>query len=537
MNRLLFSATCVVILIIGALFPVMYADDVQNNTSSEQTVVYTNLSETGNYIDHTLTIMNANQTNSVWINVIGGPFGKFPSGTECQATQCDGNSCCPSVSCPEGTCGSSQCNQGAVPLPENGGFELKPGSSRDVTVKVAPEKITTGAGGVTVWVRTGCRDSGDPDYPLVCDTANCDMHYAKHSRVECGGIGSQSPATKAEITFNGNYGLDNYDVSLVDGWNVPMLLEPVSRNYDKNPSQPYYCTCAGGSTDLIPLVETELPLMAYKNSSGYTVGVWSACKYSAFVDPKSEDPAFCCVGKYKEDPNGCAANVRNWPPEKQTALFFQKYYPKAYSFAYGDNKGGLFTCKSNDNKPINYKLTIYGKEMGLEPTPTPTSAPGPLTADFFADRTSGTPPLLVNFTDVSNGTPVKWNWTFGDGSASSLQNPTHTYPMIGQYTITLAVEDKKGEQSIIRKPADVATHYGRIVGPSGEIQAFSEPSGAEVYIDMVYVGITPTIVDGVPAGEHEVMIHKDGYRDKVLNATVGQSTVTHLPKVVLPIIK
>jgi parallel beta-helix repeat protein len=39
----------------------------------------------------------------------------------------------------------------------------------------------------------------------------------------------------------------------------------------------------------------------------------------------------------------------------------------------------------------------------------------------------------------SEGTIVSWYWTFGDGTVSSQQNPTHTYTSSGMYTVTLKV--------------------------------------------------------------------------------------------------
>jgi len=43
---------------------------------------------------------------------------------------------------------------------------------------------------------------------------------------------------------------------------------------------------------------------------------------------------------------------------------------------------------------------------------------------------------------VQDGTPdYSWNWDFGDGEKSNLQNPTHIYNSIGTYTIILKVTD------------------------------------------------------------------------------------------------
>lgn len=46
-------------------------------------------------------------------------------------------------------------------------------------------------------------------------------------------------------------------------------------------------------------------------------------------------------------------------------------------------------------------------------------------ASFSANVTSGTSPLSVVFTDSSTNSPTSWLWDFGDGSNSTLQNPTH----------------------------------------------------------------------------------------------------------------
>ena len=37
----------------------------------------------------------------------------------------------------------------------------------------------------------------------------------------------------------------------------------------------------------------------------------------------------------------------------------------------------------------------------------------------------------------------EWEWTFGDGSSSTLKSPTHTFRNPGQYTVTLKVDKKK----------------------------------------------------------------------------------------------
>jgi PKD repeat protein len=46
--------------------------------------------------------------------------------------------------------------------------------------------------------------------------------------------------------------------------------------------------------------------------------------------------------------------------------------------------------------------------------------------------------LTVNFQDESTGNPDGWLWDFGDGSFSSLQNPSHTFASATYFSVTLS---------------------------------------------------------------------------------------------------
>lgn len=47
----------------------------------------------------------------------------------------------------------------------------------------------------------------------------------------------------------------------------------------------------------------------------------------------------------------------------------------------------------------------------------------------------------VDFSDASVGGATNWLWDFGDGTTSTLQNPSHTYAAAGQYDVSLTVSD------------------------------------------------------------------------------------------------
>lgn len=59
-------------------------------------------------------------------------------------------------------------------------------------------------------------------------------------------------------------------------------------------------------------------------------------------------------------------------------------------------------------------------------------------ADFKNESVKGTE-LTVKFTGTSTDIPVSWKWDFGDGTTSSLKNPSHTYSKAGNYNVTLTV--------------------------------------------------------------------------------------------------
>jgi len=74
----------------------------------------------------------------------------------------------------------------------------------------------------------------------------------------------------------------------------------------------------------------------------------------------------------------------------------------------------------------------------------------PIRADFTANRTRGPAPLTIRFTDLSEGSPTGWAWTFGDGNTSTEQHPAYTYPDPGNYTVTLTVQNGAGTDTLTR---------------------------------------------------------------------------------------
>ncbi|BDS14736.1 PKD domain-containing protein [Aureispira anguillae] len=84
------------------------------------------------------------------------------------------------------------------------------------------------------------------------------------------------------------------------------------------------------------------------------------------------------------------------------------------------------------------------------------------TALFTADTFySSCPPLEVNFSNLSQS-GSQWAWSFGDGSVSSLEHPTHVYSTSGFYDVILEVVAFSGCSHI-----DTIRQMIQITGPSG----------------------------------------------------------------------
>ncbi|HRG02061.1 MAG TPA: gliding motility-associated C-terminal domain-containing protein [Bacteroidia bacterium] len=116
------------------------------------------------------------------------------------------------------------------------------------------------------------------------------------------------------------------------------------------------------------------------------------------------------------------------------------------SFGSGSIISGANTSSPIAGGPGQYIVTVTDNDNGCSNTSTVTVTSIAITAAFTADPTSGTAPLLVNFTNQSSGSGNIYSWNFGDdnNNTSSSTNPAHTYNTTGTYVVTLVVTDPSG---------------------------------------------------------------------------------------------
>ena len=113
-----------------------------------------------------------------------------------------------------------------------------------------------------------------------------------------------------------------------------------------------------------------------------------------------------------------------------------------------------------------------------------------LTAHFGATPLSGCSPIVVQFSDSSTGGAVSWLWDLGNGSTSTVQNPSKTYTVPGTYSVTLTITDAAGNSNTQTRSNIVTV----IPKPQVSFTASDSMPGCAPKA----VAFTPNIVAGVP---------------------------------------
>ncbi|KAJ7972322.1 Thaumatin-like protein [Quillaja saponaria] len=180
------------------------------------------------------------------------------------------------------------------------GFELAPGASFSLDV---PSPWSG-----RFWARTRCTNNNGR---FVCETGDC-----ASGQVTCNGAGAIPPATLIELTVAPDGGQDFYDVSNVDGFNLPMSIAPQGGTGECKPS-----SCPADINAVCP------EQLQFKGSDGSVLACKSACL--AFNQPQ-----YCCTGDH---------NTEATCPPTQYSKIFEDQCPQAYSYAF-DDKSSTFTC-------------------------------------------------------------------------------------------------------------------------------------------------------------------------------------------------
>ncbi len=124
-------------------------------------------------------------------------------------------------------------------------------------------------------------------------------------------------------------------------------------------------------------------------------------------------------------------------------------------------------------------------------------------AMFYAVADSNIINNTYHFIDASTGNINRWSWNFGDGSTSTIQNPTHAFNQNGTFQVCLTIT---GSDSL-NNCSDTYCQNITIGNPStsyslsGQVSADSLPIDAgivNVYsVDSTYIFINSTNIDSM----------------------------------------
>jgi hypothetical protein len=206
----------------------------------------------------------------------------------------------------------------AHPL-EATGWVLRPGRSVTITV---PNHWNG-----RFWGRTGCVFHHGRGH---CQTGDCD------GKLQCTGYGAV-PATLAEYDLDAFDGLDFYDVSMVDGSNLPMYIN-VTRGKAAKKVSPRGCIPAGCTKPV------SCPKVLRVKAGGHVVACESACL-------RFGTDQYCCRGKWS---SRAQCNPAKWPVDY--ARVFKRAEPYAYSYV-DDDATSVYVCKGRCDYRIVFGIT------------------------------------------------------------------------------------------------------------------------------------------------------------------------------------
>lgn len=147
---------------------------------------------------------------------------------------------------------------------------------------------------------------------------------------------------------------------------------------------------------------------------------------------------------------GCAAPAANFDYiSMNLAVAFQSLSSNATAFSwdFGDgntnNVGNpLHTFAAPGTYEVCFTATnICGSDTFCQNISVDCNAP----ISAFSTQAND---LFVVFLDNTQNSPETWNWDFGDGNSSTLQNPSHSYALPGTYTTCLTTSSICGSDQI-----------------------------------------------------------------------------------------
>src|SRR5512140_680862 len=126
--------------------------------------------------------------------------------------------------------------------------------------------------------------------------------------------------------------------------------------------------------------------------------------------------------------------------------------PPSWRWDFGDGTSSTSqnpVHKFSAGGSYNVTLTaVSGSQTKSHSRVITVAATAALDAAFTFSPASPVQGRAILFTDTSLGGPTSWLWDFGDGTTSTSRNPSHAYPNMGTYNVTLKVTSGSSSDSV-----------------------------------------------------------------------------------------
>ena len=118
---------------------------------------------------------------------------------------------------------------------------------------------------------------------------------------------------------------------------------------------------------------------------------------------------------------------------------YELFYPPGYNIYLNKNDYYTVNVFNPTAASHNFNVTFYYNKY-IKPADW-VKRP---TAGLSVDDATPAVGQVVQFYDASTGDPTDFTWSFGDGSVSYLENPTHSYSAAGTYSVIHSAHNKAG---------------------------------------------------------------------------------------------
>jgi len=150
------------------------------------------------------------------------------------------------------------------------------------------------------------------------------------------------------------------------------------------------------------------------------------------------------VGFTSDKTIGCSGTVINFKNNSKGAVSY------LWDFGDGTTSTAFEPQHTFTGSATNYTVSLTAKNLQgcsntvVIPNYINLVAPPQSIFTVLPGNELSIPNFTFSFKDASLNGAGSWEWNFGDGTTSTLQNPTHTYANVGDYMVTLKILNKEG---------------------------------------------------------------------------------------------